>query len=87
MRRIARSLQLSERQLRRELASAGLGFRSLVEDLRRDRAAALLGQERSSVVDTAFVLGFSEVSAFSRAFKRWFGLSPAEYRHRAHPSV
>jgi len=39
------------------------------------------------VVDTAFVLGFSEVSAFSRAFKRWFGLSPAEYRHRAHPSV
>jgi AraC-like DNA-binding protein len=82
MRRIARSLELSERQLRRELASAGLGFRSLVEDLRRDRAAALLGQEHATVVDTAFVLGFSEVSAFSRAFKRWFGLPPAEYRQR-----
>src|SRR5215831_1502672 len=87
MRRIARSLQLSERQLRRELASAGLGFRSIVEDLRRERAAALLGRERATVVDTAFVLGFSEVSAFSRAFKRWFGLPPAEYRQRAQPSA
>jgi AraC-like DNA-binding protein len=46
----------------------------------------LLGQERATVVDTAFVLGFSEVSAFSRAFKRWFGVPPAEYRQRGHPS-
>jgi len=80
---IARSLRMSERQLRRELDSAGVGFRSMVEDLRRKRAAVLLGEEAASVVDTAFVLGFSEVSAFSRAFKRWFGVAPAEYRQRA----
>jgi AraC-like DNA-binding protein len=82
MRAIARSLQLSERQLRRDLEAAGVGFRSLVEDLRRERAATLLGETGASVVDTAFVLGFSEVSAFSRAFKRWFGVPPAEYRQR-----
>jgi len=84
---IARSLQMSERQLRRELDSAGVGFRSMVEDLRRRRAAALLGEEAASVVDTAFVLGFSEVSAFSRAFKRWFGVPPAEYRERSRRPV
>ena len=84
---IARSLQMSERQLRRELDSAGVGFRSMVEDLRRKRAAALLSEEAASVVDTAFVLGFSEVSAFSRAFKRWFGVPPAEYRQRSRSPV
>ena len=79
---IAAQLDLSERQLRRELETAGVSFRGLVERLRRERAAQLLGETQTSVDQAAFVLGFSEVSAFSRAFKRWYAIPPSEYRAR-----
>jgi AraC-like DNA-binding protein len=79
---IAAQLDMSERQLRRELEAARVGFRGLLERLRRERAAQLLGETRISVDEAAFVLGFSEVSAFSRAFKRWYTVPPTEYRAR-----
>ena len=79
---IATQLDMSERQLRRELETAGVSFRGLVERLRRERAAQLLGETQTSVDQAAFVLGFSEVSAFSRAFKRWFAVPPSAYRAR-----
>jgi len=80
MRAIAAQLDMSDRQLRRELQSAGVRFRGLVERLRRRRAAQLLSETKSSVDQTAFVLGFSDVSAFSRAFKRWYAVPPTAYR-------
>jgi AraC-like DNA-binding protein len=86
MRAIAAQLDMSDRQLRRELQSAGVSFRGLVEGLRRGRAAQLLCETQSSVDQTAFVLGFSDVSAFSRAFKRWYAVPPTAYRaHHSRP--
>ncbi|HMK73133.1 MAG TPA: AraC family transcriptional regulator, partial [Myxococcaceae bacterium] len=79
---IAAQLDMSERQLRRELESAGVRFRGILERLRRERAAQLLGETGSTVDQTALVLGFSDVSAFSRAFKRWYAVPPTAYRAR-----
>jgi AraC-like DNA-binding protein len=81
--RAAKRLATSERTLRRGLASEGLSFRTLVEDVRRARAEALLAEGRTSLVEIAFSLGFSELSSFSRAFKRWTGSTPREARRDA----
>ena len=78
--RVAKQLAMSERTLRRSLATDGSSFRAIVEDVRKDRAALLLEDDRSSLAEIAIALGFSELSAFSRAFKRWTGRSPSEAR-------
>jgi AraC-like DNA-binding protein len=80
---IARRLAMSERTLRRRLAEEGTSLRALLERVRRDRAAALLRDAGLSVGETAFLLGFAEVSSFSRAYRRWFGVPPTE--HKAAP--
>lgn len=80
---IAERLGSSERTLRRALAREGTSFRALVSDVRGEQARILLGDPRLSLTDIAFALGFSEHSAFTRAFKRWFGIAPALYRRTA----
>lgn len=70
---IAAMLGRAPRTLRRELASAGSVYRSLVDSVRRQRAQELAIEGRHSMTDIALKLGFSEVSAFSRAWRRWFG--------------
>lgn len=77
---VARRLGASERSLRRRLAEEGVKFRDLVSDVQRVRARELLRQPDATVTDVAFLLGFSDASAFARAFKRWFGHSPKELR-------
>jgi AraC-like DNA-binding protein len=72
---IAKRLATSERTLRRRLEQEGTSLRAVTDDARRERADALLAAG-SSVKETAFALGFSEPSAFSRAYKRWTGTSP-----------
>jgi len=81
--RAAKRLGTSERTLRRALASDGVSFRTLVEDVRKTRAEALLADGRTSLAEVALVLGFSELSAFSRAFKRWTGRSPRDAQRAA----
>jgi AraC-like DNA-binding protein len=72
---IARALGVSARTLRRHLEEDGQTLRGVVDDLRRERADALLARGMT-VKEVAFALAFSEPSAFSRAYKRWTGRPP-----------
>lgn len=77
---IAEALHVSNRTLQRRLRSEGTSFMDLLQDTRLQLARKYLRQRNRSVVETAYMLGFSEPSTFSRAFKRWTGRAPAEYR-------
>lgn len=80
MTHIAGGLGLSARSLHRRLSEHGMSFKVLTEETRRDLAEGLLRDERHSLAEIAFLTGFSEQSAFTRAFKRWVGRTPASYR-------
>ncbi|CAN5250417.1 AraC family transcriptional regulator [soil metagenome] len=73
---VARELGVSARTLRRHLEQEGTSLRAVVDEVRRGRADELLAAGRS-VKEVAFALGFSEPSAFSRAYKRWTGKAPS----------
>ena len=77
---IARGLGLSARSFHRRLAEQGVSFQTLTEETRRDLAMGLLRDEAYSLTEIAFLTGFSDQSAFSRAFKRWTKQTPAVYR-------
>ena len=77
---IARRLGLSARSFHRRLAEQGLSFQTLTEETRREIATAMLQEERYALAEIAFLTGYSEQSAFNRAFKRWMGVTPATYR-------
>lgn len=73
---MARVMGMSRQTLYRRLRAEGAGFDQVLDDLRRETALSYLENERLSVSETAYLVGFSERSAFSRAFKRWTGRSP-----------
>ena len=77
---IADALNMSNRTLQRKLKSEGTSFMDLLQDTRMQLARRYLLQPTRSVVETSYMLGFSEPSTFSRAFKRWTGQAPAEFR-------
>lgn len=81
--RIARRLGMSERTLHRRLADEGLSYRELANEARRRVAEALLAIPDHSLAEVAFLTGFSDQSAFSRAFKRWSGQTPGAFREGA----
>jgi AraC-like DNA-binding protein len=78
--RVARRLAMSERSLRRTLQREQCSFREIVDSVRKDRAIELLRSGQVSIADVSTRLGFSDPSAFSRAFKRWCGRSPQRFR-------
>lgn len=77
---VARRLAMSERTLHRRLSERGLSFKAMVEETRRHVAENLLRESRYSLTEVAFLTGFSEQSAFNRAFKRWTGHTPTAFR-------
>jgi AraC-like DNA-binding protein len=77
---IARQMGLSARSFHRRLAEHGLSFQTLTEETRREIAKAMLQEDRYALSEIAFLTGYSEQSAFNRAFKRWMGVTPAAYR-------
>ncbi|WP_321350421.1 AraC family transcriptional regulator [Halopseudomonas oceani] len=81
--RIAESMNIGVRTLQRRLAEYELDYSHLVEDVRRPLAENYVARSEQSFTDIALSLGYSEASAFSRAFRRWTALSPREFRQRA----
>lgn len=80
---VARQLHMSPQTLRRHLSEEGSSFQELKDNLRRDLAIYQLTRCELSIQDIAEQLGFSEPSAFHRAFKKWTGLTPGAYRANA----
>lgn len=81
---IADQLGLSRWSLQRRLRAAGLTFSRLVDQVRCDLATSYLRQAHIPISEMGMLLGYSETSAFSRAFKRWFGVSPRQFRQQSH---
>jgi AraC-like DNA-binding protein len=80
---VARSLGMSKSTLARKLSDEGLNYSELLEHLRRDLAVRYLNDRKMHVSKIAWLLGFSEVSAFTHAFKRWTGKTPSQIRTTA----
>ena len=77
---VARELGFSVRSFHRRLADHGANFQTLAEETRREIALSMLRDKRCQLSEIAFLTGFSEQSAFNRAFKRWTNQTPANYR-------
>lgn len=77
---LAEQLALSPRTLQRRIEHEGTSWRRLIDDERRQLALEHVRNTRTSLVDVAFLLGFADQSAFTRAFTRWTGSSPRAYR-------
>jgi AraC-like DNA-binding protein len=77
---VAARLAVSTPTLRRRLAAEGTSFQQIRDQLRRDVAIAALAAGAVSIEDLARQLGFSEPSAFHRAFRRWTGSAPRSYQ-------
>lgn len=80
---IARRLAMSPRSLQRLLADEGTSFKDLLGEARLTLARSYLDEGRLPVTEIAFVLGFADTSAFSRAFRRWTGVTPRDYAKRS----
>ena len=76
----AKALGTSVRTLQRRLKSEGTTFAALLEELRRELASGLVRSKDLAIYEVAYLLGYSEPSTFYRAFRRWHGVSPLEYR-------
>jgi AraC-like DNA-binding protein len=77
---IADTLHVSLRSLQRKLKEEDTSFKDLLEETRQQLAVQYLRDTRRSIGEITYLLGFSEPSNFTRAFKRWTGKSPAQYR-------
>ena len=77
---LARATGTSVRTLQRRLKDAGVNYSDLHDDVRKTLALNLLENETLGLAEIAFSLGYSEVSAFNHAFRRWVGQSPGQYR-------
>lgn len=79
---IAATLRVTPGAVQREVSSAGLVFKELVEDTRRSLTLDYLKRRDLPLTEVALLVGYSELSALSRAVKRWTGQSPLAYRRR-----
>ena len=78
--RISAELCMSPRQLRHQLTVAGTSLQRIITQHRKSLSRRLLSQTDESIAEIVYLTGFSEPSTFYRAFKRWEGMTPIEYR-------
>jgi AraC-like DNA-binding protein len=79
---IAQEAGMGVEELKEQLTARGMSFRGFIDDLRQALALGYMRDPQLGLVDIAYLLGFSEQSAFQRAFKRWTGMTPGDYRRR-----
>jgi AraC-like DNA-binding protein len=77
---VARRMALSPRTLQRRLADEDTSFAEVLDNTRRHVAKAYVQDRALALTEVSYLLGFSEPSAFTRAFQRWFGLAPRQFR-------
>ena len=77
---VAARLNLSTRNLQRKLAAEGTTYRKIVDAVRKELAESYLTDASFALSEIGYLVGFSSQAAFSRAFKRWTGLTPQEFR-------
>jgi AraC-like DNA-binding protein len=80
----AAAVGLQVRTLERRRGRWGVPYKALLDHVRRTRAVELLRAGQYSMVDIALLLGYSDNAHFTRAFRRWIGLSPRQYANSAH---
>lgn len=80
---VAAALHVSLRTLQRRLAEEGTAYRQLLQSVRRELAEQYIADDRYSITEIAYLLGFSEPSSFARSFRRWTGSSPSASRREA----
>ena len=80
---VAEELHMTTHTLRRRLKDEGNSYQEIKDSIRRDQAMVLLDNPVLSAQDVALSLGFSESAAFSRAFKKWTGMTPGSYRSKS----
>ncbi len=79
---VSKHMGMSSRTLTRRLSEHGMTFRDLIKKTQENVSKNLLKKTSRSIAEIAYETGFSEQSAFNRAFKRWTGTSPSEYRRK-----
>ncbi|MBC7909912.1 MAG: AraC family transcriptional regulator [Pyrinomonadaceae bacterium] len=77
---VSQQLNLSPRTLQRKLKEEHTSHQDLLDEMRRDLSVRYLREPEMAICEVAYLLGFSEPSAFHRAFRRWTGTTPREYR-------
>ena len=77
---VAGNLNISIRSLQRKLAAEGTTYRKLLDTVRQELAESYVTDGNFSLTEISYLLGFSSQAAFSRAFKRWTGVTPQEFR-------
>jgi AraC-like DNA-binding protein len=86
MAQVAHSLGTSPRSLHRRLSEEGTSFNDLLDEIRRQFAQKYLARPRLAIAEVAHLVGFNDPSAFFKAFRRWTGVTPSEYRSSLGPA-
>jgi AraC-like DNA-binding protein len=79
---LARQLAMSPRTLQRRLASEQVSYHELLDDARKEAAARYLSESTLAICEVAYLVGYSEPAPFHRAFKRWYGMTPENFRRQ-----
>jgi AraC-like DNA-binding protein len=85
--RVASQLAMSPRTLQRKLSKEGVSYQQVLDNVRLERSIEILSRSQMPIAEAAAQLGFADLTSFHRAFKRWMGKPPAEFRRecRAEP--